>query len=268
MSNFEAISFNLYVGCGVVAGSLLAFSAAVRFGFQNQLAPRVCHRPNDVIKNVLKRPYWFHFIPWTLNLSYKEMLIGIEGTGTRDNGWQGSKLKVSIYWRLLSHVLSFQRNRRSLTFWVRKVNLDGVILIKFHALCLKVVIFATFICCVVLLPLNVTASANCKSVVGEEECSRISNLNSFEKTTLSAIPGLEVERKEGEGLKIRDFFSSEPGITSKLFGVVAVAWFIYIYTCGKFQVIKWKTHTQRDTHLSVALAHIKSLLAFITRQQS
>ena len=116
--------------------------------------------------------------------------------------------------------------------------MDGVILIKFHALCLKVVIFATFICCVVLLPLNVAASANCKSVVGEEECSKISNMTSFEKTTLAAIPGLEEDRRDGEGFKIRDLILIQPGITSKLFGVVVVAWCIYIYTCGKFQVIK------------------------------
>ena len=47
------------------------------------------------------------------------MLEGIDGTGTRDNGWSGPKLSC---------------------------NLDGIILIKYANLCLKVAVLATVLC--------------------------------------------------------------------------------------------------------------------------
>ncbi len=47
----------------------------------------------------------FGWIPWTLSFSYDQLLKGIPGTGTRKNGMEGSMLKV---------------------------NLDGIILLRFH----------------------------------------------------------------------------------------------------------------------------------------
>jgi len=47
----------------------------------------------------------FGWIPWTMSLSYEQMLKGIPGTGTRKNGMEGSMLKV---------------------------NLDGIVLLRFH----------------------------------------------------------------------------------------------------------------------------------------
>lgn len=48
---------------------------------------------------------FFGWIPWVLSFSYKELLEGVPGTGTRKHGMEGSMLKV---------------------------NLDGIILIRFH----------------------------------------------------------------------------------------------------------------------------------------
>ncbi len=45
------------------------------------------------------------WIPWTLSLSYEQLLKGVPGTGTRKNGMEGSMLKV---------------------------NLDGIVLLRFH----------------------------------------------------------------------------------------------------------------------------------------
>jgi hypothetical protein len=47
----------------------------------------------------------FGWIPWTLSLSYDQLLTGVPGTGTRKDGMEGSLLKV---------------------------NLDGIILLRFH----------------------------------------------------------------------------------------------------------------------------------------
>ncbi len=47
----------------------------------------------------------FGWIPWTLSLSYEQLLQGVPGTGTRKNGMEGSMLKV---------------------------NLDGIVLLRFH----------------------------------------------------------------------------------------------------------------------------------------
>ena len=47
----------------------------------------------------------FGWIPWTLSLSYDTLLQGVPGTGTRKGGMEGAMLKV---------------------------NLDGIVLLRFH----------------------------------------------------------------------------------------------------------------------------------------
>lgn len=47
----------------------------------------------------------FGWIPWTLSISYDQLLTGVPGTGTRKGGMEGSLLRV---------------------------NLDGIILLRFH----------------------------------------------------------------------------------------------------------------------------------------
>jgi hypothetical protein len=150
---------------GITAGfcflALLGFSLAVRYGYNGQLAPRTWARPRKVLQNVLKhRPYGLSWIPWTLRLTYIEMIQGIPGTGTRKNGKEGSLLKC---------------------------NLDGIIILKFHTLLLKVALFATIVCCSIILPLNMTAA--CESEVsGALTCENVTNLDSYSKTTLAHIP--------------------------------------------------------------------------------
>jgi hypothetical protein len=225
MATFQAVVFNLAVGSVVCTVSLVAFSAAVHFGFNSQLAPRTWARPKDVIKNVLPSPYGLRWVPWALSLSYKEMLEGIPGTGTRSNGWSGAMLKC---------------------------NLDDIVVIKFHALCLRVAIFATILCLVITLPLNYTAPCD-PLRQGVSVCANITDLTNFEQTTLANIPPMELASSSGvEGgaedsqaeddgggiryffaFSFREYFLNFPGITSRLFAVVLVAWCIYTYACGK-----------------------------------
>lgn len=214
MSTFQALGLNVLLGSCVCLVSLGAFASAVHFEYNALLAPRTWARPRDVIKNVLKRPYGISWISWALDLSYRGMLEGIDGTGTRKNGWSGTKLNC---------------------------NLDGIVAVKFNALCLRVALFATLLCCVIVLPLNWTAPCD-PNFRGEIECQNRTQVH-FNRTTLAFIPAYEFA-DEGtaseekielipESFKQSLFTSTSASL--RLFGVVAVAWCIYVYACGEYK---------------------------------
>ena len=73
---FSALALSLRLNSAICAASLLAFGIAVRFGANAELAPRTWARPKQVIKNVLKQPYFIRWISWALSLSYRQMLEG------------------------------------------------------------------------------------------------------------------------------------------------------------------------------------------------
>mmetsp|Transcript_30734 Transcript_30734/g.35323 ORF Transcript_30734/g.35323 Transcript_30734/m.35323 type:complete len:207 (-) Transcript_30734:23-643(-) len=75
----------------------------------------------------------FGWIPWVMSLSYEQLLKGVPGTGTRKNGMEGSMLKV---------------------------NLDGIVMLRFHAICLRMAFLGTILALAVVLPINLTA--NCR----------------------------------------------------------------------------------------------------------
>jgi hypothetical protein len=209
MSSFEAIGFNIAVGSvfGVVA--LFGFDTAIKFQFNSQLAPRTYARPRNVIQNVLKsRPYGLSWIPWTLRLTYLEMMEGIPGTGTRANGWSGANLRC---------------------------NMDSIIMLRFHSLCLRVTVLATILCLGVVLPVNLTAPCD-PELVGTDICFNITSLTDFEKTTLANIPQLSFPNepsKSGLGRYLGRAFDIAPGLTMRLATIVLVAFTIYSYTCGE-----------------------------------
>lgn len=235
MSTLEALGFNVLIYSSVAVFSFAAFSVAVRCGFNAQLAPRTWARPRNVVRNVIRPPYGLMWIPWALNLRYVDMLEGIEGTGTRKQGWAGAKLKC---------------------------NLDAIVLIKFHALCYKVSLLATFLCMVIVFPLNWTVGCN-GDVVGNEVCAGMANLTNFENTTLAHIPpmggchsnqcaSLSEENTENYDASWEDwsnvpervqqsldtYFLKAPGVTWRLFLIVVVAWCIYIYTCSEYFLLE------------------------------
>jgi len=109
----------------------------------------------------------FGWIPWTLSLSYETLLNGVPGTGTRKGGMEGAMLKV---------------------------NLDGIMLLRFHALALKVITLTTVLAIGVILPMNYTGE--CFTYSGEPSgvlgCGASTNITQYERTTIENIPKLAV----------------------------------------------------------------------------
>ena len=166
----------------------------------------------QIIKNQLEKPYCFSWISWSLKLSYSEMLEGIEGTGTRKDGWSGTKLRC---------------------------NLDGIILIKFVNLCLKVSVLATILCVGIILPVNFTADCVPEQYPdineGVDVCRNTTNVTTFEKTTFSHIPSLAYYSNSSwySADLFKNAFGESTGITLRMFTTVIVCFVIYAYTCGK-----------------------------------
>ena len=107
-------------------------------------------------------PFW-GWIPWSMSLTYDTMLKGVPGTGTRRGGLDGSMLKVTM---------------------------DGIVLLRFHALGRKIALFASCLCIVILLPLYYTAqcSGNYDPAL-EPSCNATNyNLTNFDQTTLANVP--------------------------------------------------------------------------------
>ena len=134
MTSLEAIGFTVAGGAASAFITFCLFGNAVRKRSCN-IAPRCTARHKDVIYNPRARASkfgWFRkksgdteeeleepvreevqfrgnpmwgWIPWTLSLSYDTLLNGVPGTGTRKEGMAGSLLKV---------------------------NMDGIILLRYH----------------------------------------------------------------------------------------------------------------------------------------
>jgi len=150
------------------------FGIAIKFEWNSQLTPKAWNRPRNVLKNVLKRHSIFgclNFYPitwflWARKLTYPAAMEGIPGTGTRDDGWSGPTLKM---------------------------NLDGVILLKFHRMLFKIALLATLVSCGILLP-TYTSSVCDPEIFSERECRRLWALTDFENLTISHVP--EVRRND------------------------------------------------------------------------
>ena len=158
--------------CGIFF--ICLFGIAIKFEWNSQLTPKAWNRPRNVLKNVLKTHKLFgcwNLYPvtwflWARKLTYPMGMEGIPGTGTRDDGWSGPTLKM---------------------------NLDGVILLKFHRMLFKISLLATFLCCGVLLPTYTTSVCD-PELVTERECERLASLTDFETLTISHVP--EVRRND------------------------------------------------------------------------
>lgn len=111
MTTLQAIGFTLVGGSTCLLVSFAAFGIAVSRR-SVYIAPRCTARPRDVIYNPSPKSKWqrrgtpmLGWIPWCSELTYDQLLRGVPGTGTRKGGLQGSLLKV---------------------------NLDGIVLLRFH----------------------------------------------------------------------------------------------------------------------------------------
>jgi hypothetical protein len=132
------------------------------------------------------------------------MLSGVPGTGTREGGLSGSMLKATL---------------------------DGVVLIRFHAMCLRITALATALFVVIIMP--VYLSAQCYRLSEEEAlsrpgCASVSyNLTNYEKTTLANVPSLlDTEAYSTIANPGHD------GILARLYAVCFCFWIL----CGKYIV--------------------------------
>lgn len=166
------------------------FGIAIKFEWNSQLTPKAWNRPRNVLKNVLKTHricgcwnlYPITWFLWARKLTYPAAMEGIPGTGTRDDGWSGPTLKM---------------------------NLDGVILLKFHRMLFKIGLLATLLSCGVLLP-TYTSSVCDPDIVTEQECQRLSSLTDFENLTIAHVP--EVRRRHEDSRKRRGGFGKNATI--------------------------------------------------------
>ena len=233
MTTLESIGFTIAGGCTVTCLSLVLFGWAVQRQ-SPMIAPRATARPPAVIYNPTAAAAaakcnnnnnnskssssgssssssccqdrgnpWLGWIPWTLSLTYDEMLKGVPGTGTRQGGLSGSMLQV---------------------------NLDGIILLRFHALGLRVATVCMIFCLGVILPLNHTGpcwehSPSTNPVPG---CAVTNNtarlLTNYERTTLANIPTL---------IKTNALEWEEHNLHTrvKLYTIVFCFWILIAYTC-------------------------------------
>jgi hypothetical protein len=210
MTTLESIGFTIAGGTVIFSVSFALFGVAV-LKRSTYIAPRCTARPPDVIYNPTPKHSsqdrgnpMFGWIPWTLSLSYDTMLSGVPGTGTREGGLSGSMLKATL---------------------------DGVVLIRFHAMCLRISALATFLFVVILMP--VYLSAQCYGSSDEEEvssggCTRAEyNLTNYEKTTLANVPSL---MSDGDDAYKTIFSPGYDGTLARLYAVCFCFWIL----CGKY----------------------------------
>jgi hypothetical protein len=208
-----------YTTCGgliMSAISLVLFECAVRCR-STLIAPRCTARPLETIYNpnpiheCQKRGYpIFGWIKWVNSLSYETLLNGVPGTGTRKGGLEGIMLKV---------------------------NMDGIVLLRFQYLCLKICALISLLCIGIILPLNLTARCgNQNSSNGKSACFdfNLNNLTDYQVTTLANIP----ELKASENLRSMIYFNE--WITARLYAIVLCTWVVYFVACF-FINLEWRT---------------------------
>eukprot|EP00587_Corethron_hystrix_P004932 CAMPEP_0113302754 /NCGR_PEP_ID=MMETSP0010_2-20120614/3452_1 /TAXON_ID=216773 ORGANISM="Corethron hystrix, Strain 308" /NCGR_SAMPLE_ID=MMETSP0010_2 /ASSEMBLY_ACC=CAM_ASM_000155 /LENGTH=415 /DNA_ID=CAMNT_0000156631 /DNA_START=400 /DNA_END=1644 /DNA_ORIENTATION=- /assembly_acc=CAM_ASM_000155 len=216
MTSLASIGFTLAGGslCGFC--SLCAFACAQR-SRSVFIAPRCTARPRDTIytprpkmKSQERGSALIGWVWWSLRLSYDEMLQGVRGTGTRENGRSGDLLKV---------------------------NMDAIVLFRFHAVGLRVSALATVLAVCVILPLNWTAECGA-DVSGENlfcvKEQRQDVPNSYERTTLNHIPPVESGKEGNYIFWTREDFPS----LMRFYTIVACSWILTIYSL-KTLVKEW-----------------------------
>jgi len=219
MATLSQFFGTVVTGTIVTTGSFVAFGVAVKKGWNSNLTPRAWSRPKDVIKNVLRGPYYgISWLFWAMRQHYIDLLSGIPGTGTRNNGWSGPTLKT---------------------------NVDAVIQIRFHMLQLKVSVVATILMMFMLLPLYY--STKCDPIqLGLQTCLNQLNLTDFEQTTISNVPQFDFNPLLNSTTAVvinetytfiiepRDPYKTRlwvPGLTGRFVAPVLVVAIITFYAC-------------------------------------
>lgn len=183
---------------GAIAIALFGCAVQRRSPF---IAPRATARPASVIYRGKRNP-WTGWIPETMSWTYHEMLQGVAGTGTRKHGEHGRLLNVTL---------------------------DGIVVLRFHALCMRVALFASVLFLCILLPLY--ATAGCATTPQWKGCAGTNGtFTDYERLTLANIPSVFTPTS-GK-------LTGTPDVTSvraRLFTVVLVFWTLALYTCWQLR---------------------------------
>ena len=219
------IGVTLMIGAAVGVLCFVVFGLSI-YSRNPNVAPRCTARPKDVIykANATENDIQYRGNPfcgwifWVLSLSYDTMLRGVPGTGTRHGGMEG---------RMLS------------------VNMDGIVLLRYHHIGYKVALLTTFICMCVILPLNLTAQCyDFNTTAGQAEfndyCRNPNNsselLTTYQRTTLANIPSVTNTTEDItfslEKLRNTPWFGYPYSRTLVRLYIIAIcSWIVYVYTC-------------------------------------
>eukprot|EP00535_Pseudo-nitzschia_heimii_P006203 CAMPEP_0197187098 /NCGR_PEP_ID=MMETSP1423-20130617/15235_1 /TAXON_ID=476441 /ORGANISM="Pseudo-nitzschia heimii, Strain UNC1101" /LENGTH=1014 /DNA_ID=CAMNT_0042638587 /DNA_START=252 /DNA_END=3293 /DNA_ORIENTATION=+ len=170
-SIFNVVGRPILLGALSLLFCMIFFVCAVHYEWTYDLAPRCANRPKAVIKNAILADvpekyrtncfiYPVAWIIWSYKLTYKKLIVGIPGTGTRKDGWEGPLLKT---------------------------NVDAVVLLKFHTLLFKISVLVAFLCMFVIIPVNISAYCD-ENVFGMRTCLALRNNTNFIKTTVANVP--------------------------------------------------------------------------------
>ncbi|GAX28816.1 hypothetical protein FisN_35Lh018 [Fistulifera solaris] len=201
MTTLSSLGFTLVGagGMGAIAITLFGFAVKRRSPF---VAPRATARPASVIYRGERNP-WTGWIPETMNWTYHEMLQGVAGTGTRKQGKHGRLLNVTL---------------------------DGIVVLRFHALCMRVALFATVLFLCILLPLY--ATAGCADAPQWKGCAGTNGtFTDYERLTMANIPSVFTPTYSTKTTGTPDVTS----VRARLFTVVLVFWMLVIYTCWQLR---------------------------------
>ena len=206
------------VGCGVLTGTLCLFAGALCLRITH-IAPRCEARPRNAIYHPNAAPAHslepsavqnrgnplYGWIFWVLQLSYHQLLEGVPGTGTRNDGVDGHLLKL---------------------------NLDAIVMLRFHALGLRITSFAMCLYCGIALPVYFTS--RCFDAPYNDETGIVENctldasynLTRYERLTLANVPPLH---------QAHAWDSSQHMITFRLYLIVVCTYVVAWYTCYELQ---------------------------------
>lgn len=209
VATLKGIGFTVIAGLCGFAVCILCFGRAVKRQ-SPYIAARCVARPKTVIYNPNpshpcqdRGNVYLGWIPWVMTLTYSSMLSGVQGTGTRDGGLSGLMLKV---------------------------NLDGIVLMRFHHLCLRVSCLAVVLYILIVLPVFKTAQCSVVGGTFDPDVCFEQNVTDYMRFTIGNVP-LSKNFTVTEDSGIIGFFElKNDGVMIRLYTVVVVSWIITWYT--------------------------------------
>lgn len=120
------------------------------------------------------------------------------------------------------------------------VNMDGIVLLRFQALCLRISALITALCLFAILPMNLTARCYYEEYEGAPmACFNYAqtNLTNYEVTTMANIPDLFNVTSP-----LLDSVFSIERINSlgRFYGIVLCTWIVYYVACKRMH-LEWKS---------------------------